>query len=66
MQFVVSEQFSRNSAVVHRCGCKQAQEQVRKERYVRVHGPFSSGEIAMSAAVRTGQRSVMACAACRP
>ena len=66
MQFVVSEQASTNTAMVHRCSCRQAQTQESQSLDVRVHGPFATGEQAMSAATRTGRKRVRNCTSCRP
>ena len=66
MQFVVSEQASTNTAMVHLCSCRKAQSQEKRSLDVRVHGPFATGEQAMSAASRTGRKRVRNCASCRP
>ena len=66
MQYVVSEQASTNSAMVHRCDCKKAQSQERRALDIRIHGPFSTGEQARTAAVRTGRKTVGFCLSCRP
>ena len=66
MQFVVSEQASTNTAIVHRCSCRKAQGQENRSLDVRVHGPFATGEQALSAATRTGRKRVRSCTSCRP
>ena len=66
MQFVVNEQASTNTAMVHRCNCKQAQSQERQSVNIRVHGPFTTGEQAMNAAGKTGRKTVRFCVNCRP
>ncbi len=66
MQYVVSEQASSNTALVHRSDCRTAQIHERRSLYVRVHGPFSTGQQAMTAAVRTGRGTVKYCGSCAP
>ena len=66
MQFVVSEQASTNTAMVHRCNCKKAQSQEKGALDIRVHGPFATGEQAITAASRTGRRTVRFCNNCSP
>ena len=66
MQFVVSEQASSNTAMVHRHSCRKAQRQEKWSLDIRVHGPFATGEQAMSAAARTGRKRVRNCTSCRP
>ena len=66
MQFVVSEQASTNTAMVHRCSCRNAQSQQRQSLDIRVHGPFETGRQAMTAAGRTGRKTVRLCVNCRP
>ena len=57
MQFVVSEQASSNTAMVHRHSCRKAQTQEKRSLDIRVHGPFATGEQAMSAAARNGSKA---------
>ena len=66
MQFVVCEQARLSEATVHRCDCRKAQVQERQSLDFRVHGPFGTGQQAMSAAARTGMRRVSNCGSCRP
>ena len=66
MQYVVSEQASTNTAVVHRCTCRTAQAQEKRALDIRLHGPFATGEQAMSAAARTGRKRVKFCSTCGP
>ena len=66
MQFIVCEQRSTDTAMVHRCNCKTAQGQEKRSLDLRVHGPFTTGEQAITAAGRTGALKVKVCGSCRP
>lgn len=66
MNYIVSDQASTNTATVHRCDCRTAQTQERRALDIRLHGPFATGEQAMSAAARTGRKRVRTCSSCRP
>ena len=65
MNYLVMEEKSHRSAVVHRVGCSRARDQERRvPGGGQWHGPFPTEVAALAAAKRTKPRVVRSCHFC--